>query len=636
MKRLKVLLIEGPQECVQSVIQESIRDLEVHYHTVNDVQQGLRELRQNSYDLIILDLNQRESSGIEGVQWLKAEFPELSVVVIAENHRPETVAEAIRSGAEDFLVQGSFGHQRLERLFRCASLKKAYFAKCFELQGRLRLATSVLPICMWISRDGVTISNLIGNAEGLFGEVSEAWAGRRIRELFGGLDDQIESDLEESIRRAEKGEASRYVFFHDGKWLESSIVGIEESGQMTYHGLITDVSEIKESELKFRQAKKEMERVHKSKMEFLESVSHDLRTPLNGIIGAAQLLRYRQHSKSHHALVQNVLSCSENLLSIIDDVLELKTIGLGNLEDIDRVFDLGRVIKSCCETIEPLVSDKGLELVVEQGLGLDGLKVRTSERALRRLLVNLLGNAVKFTDAGEIRVGLSVEEGDQGQMEIRGWVSDTGTGIAREVRESLFSAHHGGHPMASERSGTGLGLVICKRVLESLGGKIHVESQPGVGSSFSFSFPVEVVLRPLEAGSSQENYQLVPNSFHDCQRRVLVVDDLEENRFILSEMVRFFGFDCDAADGAEEAEELFQKNCYSDVFMDMRMPKIDGFGAVSRLRELEAGRKCPPSHIVAVTASNTVDFKNRCLKLGCDEFIPKPITMGRLKQYFVG
>ncbi|MCB0367317.1 MAG: response regulator, partial [Bdellovibrionales bacterium] len=590
--------------------------------------------RQNTYDLAILDLKQPHGSGLAAVNQIKMEFPELSVSVVADRGDPGLVDEALRSGAEDFLVKGDFGRPRLERLFRCAALKRSYYAKCFELQGRLRLATSVLPICMWISRDGATVYNVIGNAERFLGDAGDLWAGRKILDLFEGLNGEAEAKLEDCIEKANLGRSSRQVFFYEGKWLESYIVGVRESGQVVLHGLVTDVTPLKESEIKFRQAKREMERVHKSKLEFLESVSHDLRTPLNGIIGAAQLLRYRKDDSTHESLVQNVLACSENLLALIDDVLELKFVGNGGFEDSDKDFNVDQVLESCINTIEPLARDKGVALHSVLDADTRGWMVRSSEKALRRVLVNLLGNAVKYTDKGEVRVTLSVEEIHDGNFELRGCVEDTGIGIPEGMKQVLFSAHHAGNPISAERSGTGLGLVICKRILDNLGGQIHVESQLGKGSCFTFSYPVEVLACRLPRERTNILNGIISSSTHECPRRVLVVDDLEENRFILSEMVRFFGIDCDAAEGAEEAEMLCQTNCYSDIFMDMRMPKIDGFSAVERLRGLEQGRECPPSHIVAVTASNTEEYRSRCMEVGCDEFIAKPITMGRLKRYF--
>ena len=634
MKELNVLVIEARASEFSRMIENSIKSFGLNFHRESSLAGGVQVLRTLPIELILLDLDLPDAAGISGIVRLKAEFPEIAVVVIAEYDDPNIIDDSLKNGAEDFLVKGKFSQQRLERVIRCAQLKKTFFSRCFELQGRLRLATSILPICMWISRDGRTVYNVVGSLEKFFGGPVSLWNGQKILDMFGGLEESVVEDLKACIERAKLGESTRLVVNHGNKWLEFYIVGVFEGNQGVIHGLVTDVTNIKESEIRYREAQLEMERIHKAKAEFLESISHDLRTPLNGIIGAAQLLRYRRNAKTHENLVQNVLACSENLLAIIDDVLELGFVQTSQYLESVRPFDATKVVQSCVDTIEALARDKGLAISVEVDEKLGHVKLRSPERALRRLLINLLGNAIKYSDSGVIKLSLRLEWPNDTLPVLVGQIEDSGIGIPKAIRLKLFEANQSVFLPTSGRGGTGLGLVICKRILDGLNGEIKVDSEIEVGTTFEFRYPVEVLKTKVVEGRQAVDDALEEVPFHGCGRKVLVVDDLEENRFVLTEIIRLFGFSCDAADGAEEAAELFKKNCYTDVFMDMRMPKVDGFDGVVKLRALESDRDCPPSHIVAVTATNTDEYRIRCKEVGCDEFIPKPITMGRLKEYF--
>lgn len=364
---------------------------------------------------------------------------------------------------------------------------------------------------------------------------------------------------------------------------------------------------------------------NRAKSEFLANMSHELRTPLNGVLGYVQILqRDRTLNASQRDSLSSIESCGQQLLSLINDVLDLSKIEAGRLEVTLDTCDLKRTVDGVCRIIRQRAEQKGLALEVDVAPSVPQA-VMTDQIKLRQILVNLLGNAVKFTEQGRVTLALTVTADSR----LHFAVSDTGIGIDPDKTEEIFDPFKQA-PAAASRGGTGLGLAISKRLVESLGGELTVQSTPERGSCFSFSLPlVEAELSP---GPSPHDDRLMTSRGHavlaDGQNiTVLVVDDHEPNRDILVRLLQSAGFSTLEAQNGREALDRLREHHPPLVFMDIRMPVMDGLEATRRIR---ADDPIKSTVVIAVSASVFAETQQQIVEAGCDDFLGKPIRADEL------
>jgi signal transduction histidine kinase/CheY-like chemotaxis protein len=372
-----------------------------------------------------------------------------------------------------------------------------------------------------------------------------------------------------------------------------------------------------QSEVATRQrAEAEARSANRAKSEFLASMSHEIRTPMNAILGYSQiLLRDDELAPFHRDAVRTISKSSNHLLHLINEILDLSRIDAGKMEIYRTDFDLGKLVDYVVGMFSPLSEEKGLQLDVE--LEQAGLSVHGDEGKLRQVLVNLVGNAIKFTERG--RVVLRVHP-------VRdGWcfeVGDTGPGITADAQKLVFEPFFRGD---SSKGGSGLGLTIARRLVDLLGGVLSVTSSPGVGTQFFFTISLPQTERPI-IDMLPEIDRLAP----ECRVRALVVDDVEENRFILYHMLRSLGCEVDvAADGLKAIASVEQKQV-DIVFLDVRMPGIDGLETARRILTRVETPETRRPRMVAISAAALEHEREAYLKAGCDDFIAKPFQLERI------
>jgi signal transduction histidine kinase len=378
-------------------------------------------------------------------------------------------------------------------------------------------------------------------------------------------------------------------------WTEDDIAAMRDlaDGVMTEIALTLEVRAL-------RAAERELAEAAEAKARLLANVSHELRTPMNGILGILQLLAADDLTDDQRVLLRTASSAGDELLRIVNDVLDFSKLEAGKLCLAPQAFVLDQLVADVCRL---LGADARVPLVASVDPSLPETVHGDSGR-LRQVLTNLVANALKFTEVGRV----VVRAAPAGPGHVRFSVTDSGIGIGPDRLPHLFEPFEQAETTTARRyGGTGLGLTIARDLVELLGGHLQAESQVGVGSTFAFTIP------------------LAPVPGRRLEGRVLVADDSEVNRMVVQRMLARRGLDVDVVGDGAQAVEAVRTGDYAVVLMDCEMPVTDGFAATARIRD--AGAKIP---IVAMTGHAGDDDRRRCLSVGMDDHLAKPIQLAAL------
>ncbi len=379
-----------------------------------------------------------------------------------------------------------------------------------------------------------------------------------------------------------------------------------------------------------QKAKERSEAANRAKSEFLANMSHELRTPLNAIIGFSQLMhREKSLTFQQRENIGIINRSSEHLLSLINDVLDLAKIESGKIALYSIDFDLYALLDSIEEMLKLKAESKGLIFNIQCSSELPQY-INTDDKKLRQSLINLLSNAIKFTAQGSIYVRVGVVDHP---AHIYFEIEDTGSGIKPEEIDSLFDAFVQTETGKKSQQGTGLGLRITKQFVELMGGSIVVSSQPGKGSIFKFDIPARLS-EESKTHIQKKTQRVIGLKPNQPTYRILSVDDRAENTQLLSQLLKPIGFEVKQASNGQEAVEIWQQWQPHLIWMDMRMPVMNGYEATQKIKSQIQGQA---TVIIALTASTFEEERAVVLSAGCDDFVHKPfqeaVIFEKMSQY---
>lgn len=452
--------------------------------------------------------------------------------------------------------------------------------------------------------------------------------------------DRVLSHLERYL----SGELPDYLIIFRMRHKSGRWVWINARGKALYDekgkpyrlvGAHTDISHIKAYEEKLQKAKELAEKASRAKTDFLAHMSHEIRTPLTAISGIAEIFEKHQSNldTKQQQLVRTLNSSTQSLKELVSDILDFSKIESGELELEETPFGLQNLFEQVISIVSVKAHEKSIDFKFDYE-SVRRLRILGDRARLRQILINLIGNAVKFTDKGSVEV-TTTRTAVNGETFLRIDVRDTGIGIDPKHFEMIFERFKQADSSVSRKyGGTGLGLPISLRLARLMGGNITVESTIGKGSTFTLIIPIEQEEEIAELQTDQSLNHLLSESIRERggkEKRLLLVEDYEGNIVLLSYLLDSLNCTYDIARTGLEALNMWKQTAYSLILMDVQMPEMDGFTATAQIRRMEQEKSLPRTPIIGMTAHALVGDKEKCIEAGMDSYLPKPIVEIDLK-----
>ncbi len=635
---LSILIIEdNPAD--QDLLVENLKSTNLLINNIKIAERladAITLLREQSFSLIFLDFYLPDSSGMDSFNVLARENSKIPVIILSGLSDTELSLKAILLGAQDFLIKGEYTEQSLEKAVRYSIERKKNLEIIEENNERHDLISRATNDIIW---DWNLLTNrVLWTGQGLQNfveEEAEAYIPHNfwIKRLHPEERKQIVDSLHKAIATGDTSWQIDHRFLKkDGTFAHMNTRGYvtvnAANKPVRMIGSMQDITERKKAELEILKAKVAADEARKTQEQFLANMSHEIRTPMNGIIGMAQLMAGTDLNTEQKEYVETIKESATNLLVIINDILDLTKIAAGKIliEQVNYTFR--DAINNSIKIAGFKAHEKGISITSEIDQRIHPVLVGDSVR-LNQILINLIGNAVKFTEKGEVKIKVDLMEEDSTSVKLQFSIQDTGIGISHDKLDSIFDSFTQASANTTRKyGGTGLGLTITKQLIELQGGTICVSSKLGVGTTFTFILPLKKGSSNVQAQTNKTDGKK-SNTFNDVQ--ILLVEDNLINQKVASYTLTKQGAQVEIANHGKEAIMMIEKKKYDVILMDIHMPEMDGFEATRYIRNniKESINKTP---IIAMTASALVSERARCLASGMNDYISKPFQAKELYE----
>ncbi len=618
---VRVLLIEDDSSYADlvKILLSANPEQECEVTVASTLAEGLRSLEQRlDLDAVLLDLSLPDSTGLDTLLAVLGAFPTINVIVLTGSDDQEQGILAVGAGAQDYLVKGEFEPNQLARVLRFSMERKQILMRLEEAQ---RIAK-------------------IGNWE-LRPEESYFFASPQLYETLG-LDaarDQISyGDLLEeehplhillqhtqNLEDDEEGDSLEFVLNDGSKrhLLLTSKRLEQKDGVPVYIGTLQDTTLQRKAE-ELQRAQELAEETARVREQVIATVSHELRTPMNAIVGMSHLLAETQMDEEQGQYVTAVQEASQLLLGIINDILLTSSLQNDALQLEEAPFDLTLTVRGIIAMLRPKAEAKGLQLLLDIQPSIPG-RILGDKQRISQVLYNVIGNAIKFTDEGEVGIQVTVLEET---YSLKVW--DTGPGIPPEKQQEIFQPFSRLESSATKQEGTGLGLNITQALVQRMGGEIGLASTLGQGSEFEIVLPLKIVDQSQVPIVPEVDYSPVSEVPAD---RILLVEDHKMNQIVLKQTLakKWPDLQVRIASNGAEAKQLLSQEDFDVVLMDIQLPDTDGFTLTQELRSQPDNRNVN-TPVLAMTAQAQVANDDRYLEVGMVDFVLKPFNPEELYQ----